>query len=329
MTNNINAIDPFACPLRFSFGEPASALGPTTCTSISRFDPPIVRVLRSVTRMSQSPVLQCSAYALDVRSFLVVKVGTELIVDQETGEIRTSWIDSLIEDVVRFSARGQKVVIVTSGAVTVGWHRVRHLGFERAGAKQAAAAIGQVQIMLAYEQSLKRRGWEVGQFLLTRTDVDEDHRRLHVREGLEKLLMSGAIPVVNESDTTATADTCFGDNDRIAAKVAEIVEADLLVLLSNVDGLFTGDPNVNPAARLVTEVRCITPEMEAMAAPSLTRHTSGGMVTKLMAAKIAMDAGCEMMIANGTGHYPLTAIERGAPCTRFIPITRQHSRTGT
>ncbi|ASP91678.1 glutamate 5-kinase [Sinorhizobium meliloti] len=278
--------------------------------------------------MSQFQVPQCSAYALDVPSFLVVKVGTALIADPKTGEIRTSWIDSLIEDVVRLSARGQKVVIVTSGAATVGWHRIRHLGWERATAKQAAAAIGQVQILQAYAQSLKRRGSEVGQLLLTRKDVDENHRRLHVREVLQKLLMAGAIPVVNESYTTTSADTCFGDNDRLAAHVAEILEADLLVLLSNVDGLFTGDPNVNPSARFVKEVRCITPEIEAMAAPSLTCHSSGGMVTKLMAAKIAMDAGCEMMIANGTGHYPLTAVERGAPSTRFIPIAKQHC-TGT
>ncbi|MGO7961217.1 glutamate 5-kinase [Rhizobium leguminosarum] len=279
--------------------------------------------------MSPFPVSQLSAYPLAVVGFLVIKVGSALIADPKTGEIRISWIDSLVEEVVRLAARGQKVVIVTSGAVTVGWHRVRHLGCQPADSKRAAAAIGQVQIMQAFARNLKRRGWEVGELLLTRKDVDEADRRLHVREVLHNLFMSGAIPVVNENDTTATPETCFGDNDRLAAHVAEIIKADLLVLLSNVDGLFTEDPNINPSARLVKEVRFITSEMEAMATSSLTRNSSGGMVTKLMAAKIAMDAGCEMVIANGTRHYPLAAIESGAPSTRFIPITKKQRSTST
>ncbi|TIY08714.1 MAG: glutamate 5-kinase, partial [Mesorhizobium sp.] len=132
-------------------------------------------------------------------------------------------------------------------------------------------------------------------------------------------------PVINENDTTATAEICFGDNDRLAAQVAQMVNADLLVLLSNVDGLFTEDPHHNPLARLLTEVRCITPEIEAMAGHSHARHSSGGMVTKLMAARIAMNAGCGMLIARGTERYPLAAIENGAPSTWFVPFGKDRA----
>ncbi|MER9573743.1 hypothetical protein NKI77_31940 [Mesorhizobium opportunistum] len=130
------------------------------------------------------------------------------------------------------------------------------------------------------------------------------------------------MPIINENDTVATAESCFGDNDRLAARIAQLVNADVLILLSNVDGLFSEDPHHNPLARLVTDVRCITPEIEAMAAHSPGRHSSGGMVTKLMAARIAMDAGCEMVIAKGTKPYPLAAVENGGRSTCFVPLAQ-------
>ncbi|RWC23408.1 glutamate 5-kinase [Mesorhizobium sp.] len=257
---------------------------------------------------------------------LVVKIGSALLVDEVTGDIRSAWLETLIADIVRLFSRGQQVIIVTSGAVALGSGQFDGLGRPlRIKEKQTAAAIGQVRLMLAYEQSLKRHGFALGQMLLTGEDMGNQHRRHNAWSTLQQLLKIGAVPVINENDTTATAEICFGDNDRLAAQVAQMVNADLLVLLSNVDGLFTEDPHHNPLARLLTEVRCITPEIEAMAGHSHARHSSGGMVTKLMAARIAMNAGCGMLIARGTERYPLAAIENGAPSTWFVPFGKDRA----
>ncbi|NEV02418.1 glutamate 5-kinase [Bradyrhizobium uaiense] len=282
--------------------------------------------MSSLVQQDSIPAITSAVQLLSARR-LIVKVGSALIADADTGEIRGPWLEGLIEDVVRFVARGQQVIIVTSGAVAVGSRRFGRLDRRlQIVEKQAAAAIGQVQLMHAYDQSLKRRGFGVGQLLLTAEDVDNQHRCLNARATLEQLLKVGAVPVVNENDATTTAENCFGDNDRLAARVAHMVNADVLILLSNVDGLFTQDPHDNPLARLVTEVRCITPEIEAMAGHSAARHSSGGMVTKLMAAKIAMDAGYEMVIANGIKSYPLAAIENGGPSTWFFPRAKDKDR---
>ncbi|MCA1408793.1 glutamate 5-kinase [Ensifer sp. IC3342] len=254
---------------------------------------------------------------------LVVKIGSGLIANTETGEIRESWLNTLIEDVGRLFSRGQQVIIVTSGAVAVGSRRASLLD----GAKHVAAAIGQVQIMRAYEKSLARCGLGVGQVLLSCEDIHNQNRRLNTKQTLQQLLQVEAVPVVNENDTTATADIRVGDNDRLAAWVAQMVGADILILLSNVDGLFTEDPSGNPLARLLTEVRFITPEIEAMASHSPNRHSSGGMITKLVAAKIAMEAGCKMLIAKGTISHPLSAIERGGPSTCFVPFTNDRDKS--
>lgn len=254
---------------------------------------------------------------------LVVKIGSALIANLETGEIRGPWLETLIEDVARIFARGQQVIIVTSGAVAVGSSHFNRLGRSLpVEDKQAAAAIGQVRLMRAYERALKRYGFGVGQILLSREDIDNQHRRLNAASTLQQLLKVRVVPIINENDTTAIAEVCFGDNDRLAARVAQMVNADVVILLSNVDGLFSEDPHDNPAARLVTEVRCITPEIEAMAGHSFARHSSGGMVTKLMAARIATDAGCEMVIASGNKSYPLAAVENGGPSTWFLPLAK-------
>ncbi|QOG21071.1 glutamate 5-kinase [Bradyrhizobium sp. SEMIA] len=254
---------------------------------------------------------------------LIVKIGSALTADADTGEIRGAWLEMLVEDVVRFFARGQQVIIVTSGAVAVGSHRFGRLDrCLQMGERHAAAAIGQVQLMRAYEQSFKRRGFGVGQLLLTGEDIENQQRHADARSTFQQLLKVGAVPIVNENDATATAENCFGDNDRLAARLAQIVNADVLILLSNIDGLFTEDPHDNAFARLVTEVRCITPEIEAMAGDRAPHHSSGGMVTKLIAARIAMDAGCEMVIANGNKSYPLAAIENGGPSTWFVPFAK-------
>ncbi|MER8752602.1 glutamate 5-kinase [Mesorhizobium sp. M1050] len=257
---------------------------------------------------------------------MIVKIGSALIADTETGEIRGPWLETLIEDVVRIFSRGQQVIIVTSGAVAIGSCQFDQLDRPlRIEEKQTAAAIGQVRLMLAYEKGFNRHGFGLGQILLTRQDIDNQHRRHTVRSTLQRLLEIGAVPVINENDATATAENCFGDNDQLAAQVMKVANADLLILLSNVDGLFTEDPHDNPSARLVTEVGCITPEIEAMAARSPARHSSGGMVTKLMAARIAMDAGCGMVIAKGNKPYPLTAIENGELSTWFVPFANDRA----
>ncbi|RWK79939.1 MAG: glutamate 5-kinase [Mesorhizobium sp.] len=252
---------------------------------------------------------------------IVVKIGSALIADAETGEIRGPWLETLIEDVVRIHARGQQVIIVTSGAVAAGSCPFNQLDrLLRIEEKQTAAAIGQVRILLAFEKTLKRHGLGLGQILLNRQDIDNQHGRHNARSTLQRLLEIGAVPVINENDATATVENCFGDNDQLAASIAQIVNADLLILLSNVDGLFTEDPHDNPLAPLVREVRSITPEIEAMAGHSRARHSSGGMATKLIAARIAMDAGCGMVIAKGNKPYPLTAIENGELSTWFVPF---------
>ncbi|BAB52617.1 glutamate 5-kinase [Mesorhizobium japonicum] len=260
---------------------------------------------------------------------LIVKIGSAVVADAETGEIRGPWLETLIKDVVRFFARGQQVIIVTSGAVAAGSRHFKQLDRSlRIEEKQAAAAIGQIRLMIAYEQSLKRHGFGLGQVLLTSADVDNQRCRLNARSAFQQLLNVGAVPVINENDATATPEVCLGDNDRLAARVAQIAKADLLILLSDVDGLFTEDPHDNPLARMIPEVRRITPEIEIMASLSPARHGSGGMVTKLMAARIAMEAGCNVVIAKGSKSYPLAAIENGAPSTWFIPPARETATRG-
>jgi glutamate 5-kinase len=166
---------------------------------------------------------------------------------------------------------------------------------------------------------LARKGVTVAQILLTLSDTEERRKHLNARNTIETLLRVGAVPVINENDTVATEEIRFGDNDRIAARVAQMVSADTLVLLSDIDGLYTADPRITPDAAPVPEVRDITPEIEAMAGEAAPGHSSGGMVTKLVAAKIAMAAGCRMVIADGKLPHPLRAIAEGGPCTWFLP----------
>ncbi len=255
---------------------------------------------------------------------LIVKIGSALLVDPASGEVRGPWLEALIEDAVRCRNRGQEVLIVTSGAVAVGARYCDHpCGEMRLEEKQAAAAIGQIRLMLAYEQGFRRHGLRVGQVLLTSDDIRSKRRHMNARATLEQLLEIGVVPVINENDTTATAEIRFGDNDRLAAQVAHVVGADALVLLSDVDGLYTADPRSDPSATLVPTVHAITPEIEAMAGHAPPGHSSGGMVTKLAAARIAMDAGCRMVITTGNRPHPLIEIEKGGPSTWFLPAAHR------
>ena len=249
---------------------------------------------------------------------LVVKIGSALLVEESRGEIRRAWLDALADDVAALRKHGTEVLLVSSGAIAVGRH---HLGLTRRNLKleekQAAAATGQIRLAHAYQETLARHGITVAQILLSLADTEERRRHLNARSTLATLLRLGTVPVVNENDTVATSEIRVGDNDRLGARVAAMIGADALVLLSDIDGLYTADPKKDSAAAFVTLVEEITPEIEAMAGKAPLGYSSGGMVTKLAAARIAVDAGCRMAIADGRRLNPLAAIDEGRRCTWF------------
>lgn len=251
---------------------------------------------------------------------VVVKIGSALLVNQETGQIHRAWLESVADDVAALRAAGVEVVIVSSGAVALGRHHLRLPGRAlRLEEKQAAAATGQGRLAHAYQEVLARHDITAAQVLLTLGDSENRRRYLNARNTLETLLRLGAVPVINENDTVATTELRFGDNDRLGARVAMMVGADALVLLSDIDGLYTADPKVDPAATLIPEVHALSPEILAMAGEARPGVGTGGMVTKLMAARIAMGAGCAMAIAPGKVMHPLAALQTGGPCTWFLP----------
>jgi glutamate 5-kinase len=257
--------------------------------------------------------------ALAAARRLIVKIGSSLLVDEATGQIHRTWLDALCDDIALCRARGQEVIVVSSGAVAVGR---RHLGLKpplKLEEKQAAAATGQIRLAHAYQEALARHGITVAQVLLTLEDSEDRRRYLNARTTLDTLLRLGAVPVINENDTVATTEIRFGDNDRLAARVAQMISADALVLFSDIDGLYTADPRKDPGARFIPEVREMTPEIEAMAGDPGSAYGSGGMVTKLTAARICLSAGCAMAITRGEPLNPLRAIEQGGRCTWFLP----------
>ncbi|MGH8148942.1 MAG: glutamate 5-kinase [Steroidobacteraceae bacterium] len=251
---------------------------------------------------------------------VVVKVGSALLVDQEAGRLNRGWLESLIEDLVRLRRRGQQVILVSSGAIALGR---RQLGLPKGSLRleesQAAAAVGQIRLAHAYKELLEDKDIIVAQVLLTLEDSERRRRFLNARATLEALLALGALPVINENDTVATAEIRYGDNDRLAARVAQMTGADCLVLLSDVEGLFTADPHREPNAELIDRVFRVTPEIEAMGGRSASAVGSGGMATKILAAKIAMAAGCHLCIAAGHHRHPVRRIEEGGRCTWFVP----------
>jgi glutamate 5-kinase len=251
---------------------------------------------------------------------LIVKIGSALLVDQESGGIRRKWLDALADDVAALKARGTEVILVSSGAIAVGR---RHLGLETGALKleekQAAAATGQIRLAHAYQETLARHDITVAQVLLTLGDTEERRRHLNARSTLNALLKFGAVPVINENDTVATSEIRFGDNDRLAARVAAMISADTLVLLSDIDGLYTADPRKDKTATHIAEITEMNAEIESMAGEAPAGYSSGGMVTKLAAARIAMSAGCRMAIADGRLMHPLQAILDGGQCSWFVP----------
>jgi glutamate 5-kinase len=251
---------------------------------------------------------------------IVVKIGSTLLVDQEHGTVHRNWLDTLGADIAACIKRGQEVIVVSSGAIAIGR---RHLGLPLGELKlddnQAAAATGMVRLAHAYEEVLGGFNLTVAQVLLTLEDTENRRRYINARNTLEALLRLGAVPLINENDTVATDEIRFGDNDRLAARVAAMISADTLVLLSDIDGLYTADPRHHKDAAIIPEVTEITPKIEAMAGQAPAGDSKGGMVTKLAAAKVCLANGCRMVIADGRGNHPLKRIEDGANVTWFLP----------
>jgi glutamate 5-kinase len=265
-----------------------------------------------------SPFRESSELGLSRR--LVVKIGSALLVDEASGDIRRDWLAALADDIAALKTDGRDVVVVSSGAIAAGRRHLRFApGHLRLDEKQAAAATGMIRLAHAYQDALARFDITVAQVLLTLDDSEDRRRYINARTTLTTLLQRGAVPLINENDTVATDEIRFGDNDRLGARVAAMVSADTLVLLSDIDGLYTADPRKDKVARLVPEVREITPEIEAMADTTGPGYGTGGMITKLEAARIALAAGCRMVIARGDGLHPLARIADGGRCTWFLP----------
>ena len=249
---------------------------------------------------------------------IVIKIGSALLVDGATGLLRRDWLADLAEDVAMLKSEGKEVLVVSSGSIALGR---RVLGFPKGALSleraQAAAAVGQIRLAQAYQEVLMPYGIEAAQVLLTLEDTENRRRYLNSRATIGTLLELGTVPIVNENDTVATDEIRYGDNDRLAAQVASMVCANVLVLLSDVEGLYTADPRFDKNATLLTHVNAITPEIEAMAGEAGTEGASGGMKTKVMAAKVAMHAGCAMAITKGEVNRPIKALLDGATVTWF------------
>jgi glutamate 5-kinase len=253
---------------------------------------------------------------------VVIKVGSALLVDSASGELRRAWLESLCADVAALKQEGKQVILVSSGAIALG-RRVLKLksGALRLEESQAAAATGQVRLAEAYADIFAAQTIVAAQILLTLGDTEERNRYLNARATLNTLLDLGAVPVINENDTVATAEIRFGDNDRLGARVASMMGCDLLVLLSDVDGLYTADPRGDANARHIPEVAAITPEIEAMATGPVSGLGRGGMASKLIAARIATAAGADVIITKGDSIHPLGKIRDGSRHTVFRATT--------
>src|SRR6516162_1317790 len=257
---------------------------------------------------------------------LVIKVGSSLLVDSERGRLDHDWLASLAQDIAQLHGGGRDMLVVSSGAIALG-RAVLGLpsGALRLEDSQAAAAVGQISLARTWSETLGRHGIAAGQVLVTLQDTEERRRYLNARSTIARLLEWRAVPVINENDTVATNEIRYGDNDRLAARVATMASADLLVLLSDVDGLYDAPPAENKAAKFIPLVERITPAIEAMAGAAGSQLSRGGMQTKIEAGRIATQAGTHMVIASGRRAHPLTAIAQGSRCTWFLtaanPVT--------
>ena len=250
---------------------------------------------------------------------VVIKIGSTLFVDQQTGAMNRAWLEGVCADVAELRRAGKDVVIVSSGAVALGRRELSLQRRLRLEESQAAAAAGQIVLAHAYQEILRGLGLTTAQVLLTIDDSERRERYLNASKTLRTLLRVGAVPVINENDTVATQELRYGDNDRLSARVAQMVSAECLVLLSDVDGLYTADPRRDANARYVEEVTELTREVLDMAGGPGSSHGSGGMRTKLEAARIAVGAGCRMCIASGHVARPISVLLQGGKATWFLP----------
>ncbi len=257
---------------------------------------------------------------------IVVKVGSSLLVDARAGKLNETWLASLTADLAALHRGGRDIIVVSSGAIALG-RSVLKLPAGRLALEdsQAAAAVGQIALARTWAEALSRHGITAGQVLVTLGDTEERRRYLNARSTIAKLLEWRALPVINENDTVATTEIRYGDNDRLAARVGTMVSADLVVLLSDIDGLYDAPPGTNASAKHIARVEHITPEIEAMAGAAGSGLSRGGMLTKIEAAKIVTASGIHMVIASGHLEHPLDAIAKGARCTWFVtagnPVT--------
>lgn len=256
---------------------------------------------------------------VDAHKKVVIKIGSALLVDRKTG-LKSDWLRSLCLDIAALKAKGIDVLVVSSGAIAMGRTVLSSTGKKlKLEESQACAAIGQIALARAWSENLSEHDIFAGQILLTLFDTEQRRRYLNARATIGELLELGAVPIINENDTVATSEIRYGDNDRLAARVATMVGADLLVLLSDIDGLYTEPPLQNPNAVFLPNIDQITPEIEAMAGDAGSELSRGGMRTKIDAAKISTTAGCAMIIASGQTLNPLSSIDNGARSTWFKP----------
>ena len=257
---------------------------------------------------------------------VVIKIGSALIVDSEAAAPRAEWLAGIAQDIAGLTARGVEVIVVSSGAIALARRRLNLTAAKlRLEEKQAAAAVGQIRLAQAWSEALSAHGLTAAQLLITLEDTEDRRRYLNARATLRTLLGLGCVPVINENDSVATTEIRFGDNDRLAARVAEMMQADILVLLSDIDGLYTADPRKDSQARHIPRVAAMTPEIDAMGGDPPPGYSSGGMRTKLVAARIATQSGTAMAIAFGHRQNPIKAIEDGAKCTWFLPAPEGRS----
>lgn len=249
---------------------------------------------------------------------VIIKIGSALLINKDNGQLRTDWLEGIARDVAFLRQRGYQVIVVSSGAIGLG-RRILNLPMsKKLEENQAAAAVGQIELAAAYRVILGKKDIPMAQILLTCGDTEQRRPYLNARNTINRLLELNVVPMINENDTVATDEVRYGDNDRLAARVASMCEADCLFLLSDVDGLYSADPNHHPDAELVPAVRHITDDTEAMAGdPVSTGFGSGGMITKIAAAKIAVASGCNMVITNGTAFSPVQEYFNSAKGTWF------------
>src|SRR5437763_9158058 len=266
-----------------------------------------------------------SAALIKAARRITVKVGSSLLV--EGAGVRRGWLAALGEDIGKLRENGRQVVIVSSGAVALGRRRLGLKASARLALKQAAAASGQPLLMRAWEEALAPFGIPTAQLLLTLDDTESRRRWLNARATVEVLLGNGALPIVNENDTVATEELRYGDNDRLSARVAQMIQADLLILLSDVDGVYTADPRRDPSATHVPHIASLGEEAEAWAGgASAAGVGSGGMRTKLAAARIAQSFGCATVIASGHEEHPLGRLASGEAIATVIDAAGSPAR---